>query len=226
MANLSDFLPAAAAGGSTPSNTQFLIGTTSDQTATFSPTANNLEVGDKILVTLIGGGTGGTMLGWPGSGGSYSGLAGEPGDFWQGYYELTSTSDITMTAGLGGAGGTQSFTSNANFTTYGTAGNPSTLTQGGSVILSSDNSVTTSMMLPSWAGMTASGADHNTKFCFKNTDTVAMSGCGMSGARFHSPKNARPGSGSGGGGGAICTYNASGTISAGTGGSGLVIINW
>ena len=53
-----------------------------------------------------------------------------------------------------------------------------------------------------------------------------MSGCGMSGARFHSPKNARPGSGSGGGGGAICTYGASGTISAGNGGSGLVIINW
>ena len=98
MANLSDFLPAAAAGGSTPSNTQFLIGTTSDQTATFSPTTNNLEVGDKILVTLIGGGTGGTMRGFPGSGGSYGGLGGAAGEFWQVYYELTSISDITMIA--------------------------------------------------------------------------------------------------------------------------------
>ena len=74
----------------------FLLGTTQDQTATFSPTANNLETGSLIYVTLIGGGTGGTAKGSGGAPHTASSLGGAGGGFWQGYYELTSTNDITL----------------------------------------------------------------------------------------------------------------------------------
>lgn len=223
MANFSSFFPTAGGGASSTSNTVFLLGTTSDQTDTFSPTDNNLEVGSIIHVTLIGGGTGGTAKGSGGAPNTSSGLGGAAGGFWSGYYKLTSTSDITLTAGRGGAGGSQSYTSGQSFTATGTSGNHSTLSQGGSVILSSDSTVTTTMVSPSWAALTASGNDAD-KFLGSNSTSLSISGHGS--ASSHSPLDARQGSGSGGGGILIGTYGYSGTLTAGDGGAGYVIINF
>jgi len=223
MSNFTDFFPAASGGGGGVSNTSFLLADTSDQTAVFSPTDNNLEVGSVIYVTLIGGGTGGTAKGSGGAPNSTSGLGGTAGGFWSGYYKLTSTSDITLTAGRGGAGASRSYTSGQGFTATGTSGNHSTLTQDGSVILSSDKTVTASMISPSWAALTASGIQED-KFLNSNSSTLSISNHGN--ATSHTPLNARPGSGGGGGGILIGTYGNSGTLTAGNGGSGYVIINF
>lgn len=228
MSNISTFLGASGGGAGVggPSSTQFLIGSGSDQTATFSPTANDLEVGDLIFVTLIGGGGGGDVRGVNGTPQTHSGLGGDAGEMWQGYYELTSTSDITMTAGRGGAGGTRTFTSNQTFTVTGTTGNASTLTQDSTVILSSDNSVTTTYISPSWAGLTVNAQNDNDKFLFAHDTSLTVTAHGIGSAKYHSPLTPRRGSGSGGGGGLVGTFGASGTITGGTGGAGLVIINW
>lgn len=224
MSNFSDFFPAGGGGGGSLERTMFLLATTQDQTATFSPTTNGLEIGSLIYVTLIGGGTGGKAKGYPGAPHTASSLGGAAGGFWQGYYELTSTNDITLLAGRGGAGASQSYSSSQNFTTSGDAGNHSTLTQGGSVILSSDNSVTISMISPSWAALTAGTTIQSDKFL--NTHSTSLSVSNHNAPVYHSPLNARQGSGSGGGGALRGTYGNSGTLTAGNGGSGLIILNW
>ena len=223
MSNFSDFFPAPGGGGGGISNTTFLLATTTDQTATFSPTNNNLEVGSIIYVTLIGGGDGGKAKGSGGAPNTSGGLGGAAGGFWAGYYILTSTADITLTAGRGGAGASRSYTPGNSFTAAGEPGNPSTLSQGGSVILSSDSTVTTSMVAPNWGAMTGGGADED-KFLNANRPALYIGNHGT--AVYHSPLHARPGSGSGGGGVLKGTYNNSGTITAGDGGSGYIIINW
>jgi hypothetical protein len=224
MANLSDFLPAGGGGGNPLERSMFLLGTTEDQTATFSPTDNELEVGSLIYVTLIGGGTGGSVKGSGGAPHSDSSLGGAAGGFWQGYYELTSTDDITLLAGRGGSGASQTYSSGQGFNAAGVAGNHSTLTQGGSVILSSDNSVTTSMISPSWAALTAGTTIQSDKFLNTNSTTLTIGN--HNAPVYHSPLHARQGSGSGGGGALRGTYGNSGTLTAGDGGSGMIILNW
>ena len=82
------------------------------------------------------------------------------------------------------------------------------------------------MMFPNWEALTAGSTDELYKYLNTNTTSLTVTSHGLGGAKSHSPLDARAGSGSGGGGKLIGTYGASGTITAGTGGAGLVIINW
>jgi hypothetical protein len=171
MANLSDFLPLAGGGGSSPSNTFQVVGTASDTTSIFSPSTYNLEVGSKIFVILIGGGTGGNAATHSGGGHNFGVIHGNAGSYYQGIYTLTSTADITCLAGAGGAGNTTPVASQANYyNALGTAGNASTLTQESSVILSSDNTTLVGYGTPLDSGTTSS---KSLQFLGKDTNSYS-----------------------------------------------------
>lgn len=97
MANLSDFLPAAAGGGGYKNMVKYITSTT------VTPSTDlGLEDGATIGYFLCGGGSGGGQWSHP-----YGRLGGKGGNIKQGSLTISNASEaITITVGAGGAGNT------------------------------------------------------------------------------------------------------------------------
>jgi len=225
MSNFTDFFAAGGGGsGSSPSNTFQVVGTNTDTTSTFSPSNYDLEVGSKIFVILIGGGTGGSAATHSGSGHTLGVIHGDPGSYYQGIYTLTSTADITCLAGAGGAGNTTAVAASANsYKVAGTAGNNSTLTQNSSLILSSANTTLVGFGTALDAGTTTSKS-----LQFLGKDTTSFSSLHWSDNNIvRSTEYGVDGTGSGGQGEHWNSYNRGArTPTTLRGKGGLVFIQW
>lgn len=103
MSNLTDFFPSGGGGGGlTPKFQEF------NAAGTFTPTQALIDAGGYIEVFLVGGGQAG---GVNGQGVAYGGSGGEA--FFKNMY-LTSTANISVTIGAGGAGGNTSAPAGGN----------------------------------------------------------------------------------------------------------------
>jgi len=223
MSNFTDFFPAAAGGGGGGVNKTFMtIGSTTIVTSTFSPSNNDLSVGDKIYVWLMGGGSGGSAWGYNTTTAATK-IGGIGGLFWSGYYTLTSTNDITCSTGVGGAGSTLYVPYNTNSgLDLGASGTNSTLTQGGSIVLSSDNST-----LFGFGSFPTSGVSNSPTSYYFYQDPFAFTASGYTTPAYTSTVYGVQGSGGGGFGNAwpsAITGNRTAVTGQGLGGS--VIIKW
>ena len=227
MSNLTDFFPSGGGGGggSTPSKSVVLIGSDVDSTQIFSPQSNGLEIGDKIFVTLMQGGQGGKIRFVGGMPTTWNNTGGDGGNFWQGYYTLTSNSDITCIAGAGGAGASGNHTvDGSNIIKIGSYGNHSVLIQNSVTIVTSDSGVNTQIQMPSWNGLSVNSQDTGERFGYTNNEIIYGGSHGPVYLGSNSPKD---GTGGGGAGALRGIYNqGSLQISATRGGGGLLILNW
>lgn len=153
-------------------------------------------------VTVIGGGGSGQSFTYPDTGNGTGGTAGGFGTkFVTG---LTPSGTVSVT--VGGAGEASSFGSHISCTGGGYAGAPSGTCTGASLSIEA--------VLKSWNG----GSSHNGQ----SLDGWGIGGIGGDASGYGNHGSAAIGYGAGGGG----SYAAGWTVSGGSGGPGVVIVEW